>query len=141
MATPATTDEGIVLKTIFVGANAAVTLKGLEVVEVTVLLLLSDALRVYALAALVRIKVGKLAMPLTAGWVSVPLSEPPPGLADRAMLILSLLVMRLPEASSIATCTPDGESISEPAAVLVGGVTKTSELESNRRDSRNSPVA
>jgi hypothetical protein len=24
---------------------------------------------------------------------------------------------------------------------LVGGVTKTSELESNRRDSRNSPVA
>jgi len=141
MLEPATTLVGMTLRIIVVGIAADVMPNGADVADATLLFVLSDTFNVSPFDALVRNRSGKLTMPAAAGRFSVPCSVSLAGLAARAIVMLSELLIRLPEASSIATRTPAGESMFDPAAVLVGGVRKTSVLESNRRDSRNSPVA
>ena len=79
-------------------------------------------------------------MPEEACTVVVPVRAELFGERLREMLS-ALDVMTFPEASSTATCTPLGESMSDPTVVLVGGVMKTREFESNRRHSSESTTA
>ena len=65
----------------------------------------------------------KVATPLTAVAVSSPLSSPPPGLLDKAIVTLPLkVVTRLPEASATEIVSPKPV----PATTLAGGCAVTS---------------
>src|SRR5262245_20820056 len=60
----------------------------------------------------------KVATPLTAATVVVPLRVPPPGLVPRAMVTLAVLPVRLLNWSRI--CTVTAGLMDTPATVFVG---------------------
>lgn len=75
------------------------------------------------MAALVRERFAKVATPLTAVAVVVPLRVPAPGFAPRAMVTVFLKqVAVLPDPSRAVTVT----EIADPAAVLAGWVVNAS---------------
>jgi hypothetical protein len=70
---------------------------------------------------------GKVAIPLTSGCETVPVSLPPPGLETSARVIVSAaLATGFPPASVAATRTAGARAVA--GAALVGSVTKTSWL-------------
>src|SRR5439155_593061 len=85
----------------------------------------ADAVRVYPDPRLLRLRFAKVATPLTAATVVVPVRAPLAGLVPIATVMLVVAVVTvLPWASWTVTCTAG--VIAAPAAVLLGCTVKTS---------------